>query len=60
MVINLEQEKLKNSYKKKSKYISYFIGDIPAAEEQLKVHKVDMETNDGSTALTFAAENGTL
>lgn len=35
-----------------------FLGDIKAAQQELQVHKIDMETNSGRTALMFAAQYG--
>lgn len=35
-------------------------GDIKAAQELLKLQKVDMETNSGRTPVMFAAEFGII
>lgn len=38
--------------------VNVLLGDIKAAQQELEVHKVDMETNSGRTALMFAAQYG--
>lgn len=41
-----------------NKWFNVLLGDIRAAQRELEVHKINMETNSGRTALMFAAQYG--